>query len=44
MFGAVAHGELVVHVKETVDDKRVLGLKVAERGGLAGHKEAGLQF
>lgn len=44
VFGAVAHGELVVHVKETVDDKRVLGLKVAERGGLAGHKEAGLQF
>lgn len=44
VFGAVAHGELVVHVKETVDDERVLGLKVAERGGLAGHKEAGLQF
>lgn len=40
IFGAVAHGHLVVHVKETVDDERVLGLKVAERGVLTGDKEA----
>lgn len=40
VFGTVAHGELVVHVKETVDDERVLGLKVAERGCLTGDKEA----
>lgn len=40
VFGAVAHGHLVVHVKETVDDERVLGLKAAERGVLTGDKEA----
>lgn len=42
VFGTVAHGELVVHVKETVDDERVLGLKVAERGCLTGDKEGSL--
>lgn len=40
MLGAVTHGELVVNVEETVDDKGVLGLHVAESRVLTLEEEA----
>jgi hypothetical protein len=40
VLGTVAHGKLVVHVKETVSDERVLRGGVAESGILTGKQEA----
>lgn len=42
VLGAVAHGKLVVHVKQAVDDERVARLKVAERGRVSRDEEAGV--
>lgn len=43
VLGAVAHGELVVDVEESVNNERVLALEVTEAGESARDKEGGVR-